>query len=90
MTTPGTDKRPKKSWNPRTEPITEFGRWFAQCGKTPKDLIDELGCSRGYAYDIIRGSRTPSLENAAKIIKWSRGMRCRQVQVEDFLPDAKL
>ena len=77
----------KKAWEPNEEPLTEFGHWFSR-SKLPADwLIDTLGCARGYAYELLRGVKTPSLAMLVVIIEASRGTPWRNLKPEDFLTD---
>ncbi len=77
----------KKNGRPRSEPKTEFGRWYPLSCATVNDIRDELQISRSYVYELIRGERVPSLQVAIKLIDMSRGLRGRVLKPEDFLPD---
>jgi len=71
----------------RSEPITGFGRWFAASGLKVEDIRDVLGCSRTGAYDRISGKKTPTIEEAVALIRYSRARRGKVLRLEDFLPD---
>ncbi len=57
-------------------------------------LVEVLNCRVGYAYELLNGARTPSLENAVKVIRASEKLRptgkrtnCWRVEADFFLPD---
>lgn len=80
-----TEKKPHG--RPQSEPTTGFGRWYAQSGLSPDEVKDEIGLSKSYVYELIRGQRVPSLQNTIKLIDMSRRLRGKVLKPEDFLPD---
>ncbi len=72
---------------PRSKPKTEFGRWYTRSGLSPDEIKDEVEVSRSYVYELIRGQRVPSLQNAIKLIDLSRRISGKVLKPEDFLPD---
>lgn len=75
------------------EPKTGFGRWFRD-NQLSYDLICRtLDCGSGYAYEILNGTRTPSMENTSKLIAIAKDLKCSKgcktcgavLTLDDFL-----
>ena len=76
----------EKPWSPREEPPTEFGRWFRDSELPVSRIMDELGCAKGYAYELLSGAKTPSLENAVKLIQMVEGYDRGCIWAGSFIP----